>query len=137
MTTKDTTQSKLSQCDLEQFNGDMERYRTLNPQVIYTPGVQFLAERGEAFWLIDLIASYYGTPLMRQAIENDPRLETLHFWSLEVRPDGTATAAATADTGEPPFIRQEIPYTDFPLSEVRIWSGFDGRFWTLYLPSEH
>jgi len=48
-----------------------------------------------------------------------------------------AVLTAEADTGVKPFVTQEIPYTDFPLSEIAIWVGFDGSHWTLYLPSEH
>lgn len=129
---------QLTHHDLQQFTGNLERYRhSLNRRVIYTPGVKFLAERGEAYWLIDAIASYFGTPLMKRAIAADPRLETLQFWRLDVAKDQTAVLSARADSGVKPFITQEIPYTDFPLEYVDVWAGFDGDHWTLYLPTEH
>ncbi len=137
MTDTNNKTDNLTHADLAQFSGDMERFQTLNRHVIYTPGIQFLAERAGAYWLIDLIASYYGTPQMKQAMAADPRLETLHFWRLDVRSDQTAIVRARADSGEEPFITQEIPFTDFPLEYVDVWSGCDGHFWTLYLPSEH
>ena len=43
--------------DLRQFTGDLERYRTPNRSVIYTPGIAYLAEHAGAYWLIDAIAS--------------------------------------------------------------------------------
>lgn len=130
--------SKLTHNDLQQFTGDLERYRhSINKQVIFTQGVQFVAEKGEAYWLIDEIALSYGTNKMRQAIQRDPRLETLQFWCLKVRADRSARLTARADSGERPFINRRIPFTDFPMDEVDIWAGFDGRHWTLYLPSEH
>ncbi|MEZ6069473.1 MAG: hypothetical protein R3C10_04185 [Pirellulales bacterium] len=42
-----------------------------------------------------------------------------------------------ADSGERSFIVQHIPFTDFPLGEIDLWVAFDGRYYTLYLPSEH
>jgi hypothetical protein len=128
---------KLTHADLHQFTGDLQRYQhPLHPKVIYTPGVQFLAERGQAYWLIDAIASYFGSPQMEGAMAKDPRLASLQFWRLTVT-DGSALLIAEADAGEEPFIRQEIAFTDFPLDIVEIWAGYDGSRWTLYLPSEH
>jgi len=48
--------------ELRQFTGDLERFRhSLNRRVIYTPGVQHLAERTDSYWLIDVIASWIGS----------------------------------------------------------------------------
>lgn len=123
--------------DLNQFTGDMIRYtHPLNRRVIYTPGVRYLAQRAGAYWLIDAIASYFGSPPWNEAIKKDERLQDLQFWQLSVN-ESTAVLTAFADQGEPPFITQHIPYTDFPLEKIDIWAGFDGSHWTLYLPSEH
>jgi len=128
----------LTHDDLRQFSGDLDRYRhSLNKRVVYTPGVQFLAERGGAYWLIDAIASYFGSPKMAAATRTDRRLADLQFWRLDVRDDRSAVLTARADSGEQPFVTQEIPFTDFPLDQVEVWAGFDGTYWTLYLPSEH
>lgn len=127
----------LNQSDLRQFTGDSVRYRhPLNPKVIYTPGVQYLAENGGAYWLIDAIASYFGSMKMLKAMDHDSRIRSIQFWKLK-RTGDTAVLTAEADTGAPAFITQEITYTDFPLDEIEIWAGFDGSVWTLYLPSEH
>lgn len=127
----------LSESSLYQFTGDIIRYaHPLNRKVIYTPGVRYLADAGKAYWLIDAIASYFGSPEMNVAMAKDHRLKQMQFWRLEVN-DEKAVLLAEADAGEEPFIRQEIPYTDFPLKEIAVWAGFDGTYWTLYLPSEH
>lgn len=129
---------KLTHADLRQFTGDLERFRhSLNLQVIYTPGVKFLAERGEAYWLIDAIASYFGTEQMREAMQQDPRLRMMQFWRLEVGRKRSAVLTARADDDVEPFISQGVLWTDFPLDYVDVWAGFDGEHWTLYLPSEH
>ena len=123
---------------LSQFTGDLIRYRhSLNHRVIYTPGVQFLAERGGAYWLIDVIASYLTPQCIEQAARADERIADMHFWRLDVAEDRTALVTARADTGCDPFVSQQIPFTDFPLEFVSVWAAFDGEHWVLYLPSEH
>lgn len=127
----------LKSTDLQQFTGDVIRYRhPLNPKVIYTPGVQYVAENAGAFWLIDAIASYFGSMQMLKGMSRDSRLRSMQFWKL-TRYGDSAVLTAEADAGETPFITQEIEYTDFPLDEISIWAAFDGNVWTLYLPSEH
>ena len=124
--------------DLQVFTGSLMRFRHWpNRTVLYTPGVQYVAEKGEAFWLIDAIASHIGSPEFRTAAQKDDRIWHLHFWKLVVAEDRTATLKAVADSGELPFIEQAIPYTDFPLDSFDIWAGNDSRHWHLYLPSEH
>jgi hypothetical protein len=132
-----TSKHKLTHADLQQFTGELDRYyHPLKRRVIYTPGVRHLAQAGEAYWLIDAIASYFGSSQMIAAMRTDERLSRMQFWRLTVNA-GTGSLTAFADQGETPFIQQDISYTDFPLDHVDIWAGFDGRNWTLYLPSEH
>jgi hypothetical protein len=132
----------LTPQDLAAFTGDLDRYRHgLNRRVIYTPGVQYLAEAGGAYWLIDVIASWIGSPSFNKAVAADERIAHLHHWSLEVT-GNAGTVQARIEGQEPPFapqafITQEIPFTNFPLPEVHIWCGFDGENWTLFLPSEY
>jgi hypothetical protein len=33
--------------------------------------------------------------------------------------------------------RQEIPYTDFPLNSITLYSCWDGEHWVIMLPSEY
>lgn len=138
VTGKPKTEDSLTERDLQQFSGDLERYRhPLNRQVIYTPGVHFVAEKGQAYWLIDAIASWIGSEPFNEAAANDTRINAMHFWTFEKREDEPSILYAKADSPEEPFISQLIEFTDFPLPKIEIWAGFDGRHWTLYLPSEH
>lgn len=128
----------LTHADLRQFTGDLERFRhPLARGVIYTPGIRYLAERAGAYWLIDEIALAIAGGDVARAGRSDERVLSLHFWRLEVREDRSATLTARADNGVPPFVTRNIPWTDFPLDHVDVWAGYDGRHWTLYLPSEH
>lgn len=124
--------------ELRQFTGDLERDgHPLNRRLLYTPGVQFLAESAGAYWLIDAVASWLGTPEYRAAVTADCRVDDLHFWKLTVRENRSATLSARVDSDVNPFIVQEIPFTDFCLESIDLWCGFDGQHYTLYLPSEH
>ncbi len=124
--------------ELAHFTGDYERYRHgVNRSLIYTPAVRYLAEKAGAYWLIDAIASHVGSAAYRREAMRDPRLQYLHFWRLEVAEDGSAVLSARADSGQRPFVVQRVPFTDFPLDEIDLWVGYDGRHYTLYLPSEH
>ena len=90
----------------------------------YTEGVQYLAEKASAYWLIDLVASWCPHQSIRH--------EEFVVWTLTVKPD--RTAIATADDGNGHEIaRQHIPWTDFPLNEVSLYLTDD----TLLLPSEY
>lgn len=135
MTSTITPSSLLVQ--LRHFTGSERFYRhLLNRQVVFTEGVRFLAEQAEAFWLIDAIASYFGSPEMRAAMSSDPRLNSMQFWTLTVT-DGRGELEMEADADEPAAITQDVPFTDFPLDRIDIWAGYSGESWTLYLPSEH
>ncbi len=128
----------LTHADLQQFTGELGRFRhPLARRILYTPGVQFLAERGKAYWLIDAIALAIAGGEVAKAGRTDPSILCLHFWRLDVREDRSAELTARADSDVPPFITSGIPWTDFPLDHVDVWAGFDGEHWTLYLPSEH
>jgi hypothetical protein len=123
--------------DLRRFTGDEVRYRHPFGRVIFTEGVKYVADVAGAYWLIDAIASYFGSPKMSAAIARDERLAWMQFWKLHVDNEQRGKLVCQADAGEPASILQAIPYTDFPLELIEIWAAFDGRLWTLYLPSEH
>jgi hypothetical protein len=130
--------TRLSPTELAQFTGSTEWFRhSFNKAVIYTEGVRYLADRGKAYWLIDAIASHIGCPTFNKAAAKDDRIRLLHFWKLAVNRDQTALLTGTADSGEPPFIRQKILYTDFPLESVDVWAQNNGDGYTLMLPSEY
>lgn len=139
MTTKEQEKNGTPEIDLMQFwGGTQDRYQCgVNPRVLFSGGVRYLAEKANAYWLVDAIASYLVPDVLTPHIRKDRRIGYLHFWQLRVRNDQRAVLAAVADTGESPFIVQTLDYTDFPLSKADIWAGQSGDHWTLYLPQEH
>lgn len=129
--------------NLKNFRGTGRYYRHspfLFPYFHLTDGTEYLAEECEAFWLFDFIASHQATP----KILSHPKLQEIQFWSLKVK-DSSAVIACSWDSNEVVF-KEKIPYTDFPLDEVRIWVaplylGPDDieppKKWVAYLPGEH
>lgn len=52
-----TDEEILNRADLRQFTGSENFYRhALVRSILYTDGVQYVAETGGAYWLIDAIA---------------------------------------------------------------------------------
>ena len=118
---------------LAQFTGTTQFFRYWAGISFFTDGVKYLADEARCYWLLDAIGSYQA----ELAKNPDERLHELQFWTLTVNPDKSAVLTCIADKGEPPAVRQEIEWTDFPLPEIHIWLGFEGDKTIAYLPSEH
>jgi hypothetical protein len=110
--------------DLAMHTGTTRWFRHWSRRFTYTEGVQYLAEKAGAYWLIDLVASWCPHPSIKG--------EEFVLWTLSVKPDRTAVATADDGNGRE-LVRQDIPWTDFPLDEVRLYLTDD----TLLLPSEY
>jgi hypothetical protein len=111
---------------LSQFTGSQVFYRhALSAGCVYTEGVQYLAEAGSAYWLLDaILCPQPHHPAMRRA--------EFQVWTLNVQEDRSATLVCT-DGDDEQLYAHPISWTDFPLVAVTLW--FANR--TLYLPSEH
>jgi hypothetical protein len=109
--------------ELNQFTGTENYHKHWLGQIVYTDGVKYLVDKAEAYWLIDLIASYQPT------IKNVP----FQIWVLKVNADKNAEIVMHADANEPILVRQAIKQTTFPLDEIKLWL-IDG---VLILPSEY
>lgn len=104
--------------DLKQFTGT-EQYHRHFMGGLFTDGVDYMAENFGAYWLLDIIFSYQ-------------RKEPFQVWELKVEND-KGTVTMVEDTDCPILVRQEIPFTDFPLPYFKLWLC-DG---VLLLPSEY
>ncbi len=116
----------ITRNDLNQFSGTGEHYKHWLKVFTYTDGVKYLADRANAHWLIDAIASHQP-PLLR-----DEMLKEFQIWRLIVNEDKTAKLVCERDT-EDVVLTQDIPFTDFPLLEVKLF--LVAR--VLMLPSEY
>jgi hypothetical protein len=119
--------NRLTEGDLSQFTGTSQYYA--HPLgVVYTDGVQYMAEQGGGYWLIDLIAIWQFDP----RILSDPMLQQIQFWTLTVNDDRSALLICERDSDDV-AISQEIPFTDFPLKTLRLY--YQGG--VILLPSEY
>ena len=122
---------QITAADLRQFTGSEQYFRhSLARRVLYTEGVQFLAENAGAYWLVDKVA------IMQ--IEPKVRAQEFQVWKLRV--DG-GVATLTCDDGngdEGTIVHSEhISFTDFPLDGIDLWVEGAPEQPIILLPSEH
>ena len=100
---------------LAQHYGTMayHKFSIMFPNLVLTDGAKYLADSTGAYWLMNAIGSYQ-TECMK-----DKMLKDIQFWTFTVK-DGIGTIKCERDTGNVAFT-QEIPYTDFPLDEIKLY----------------
>jgi hypothetical protein len=117
--------------NMAQAIGTTKYIRHFSRQLVFTDGIEQLREDADCHWLVDAIASHQVKHKHRP----------FQVWELEVKPDNSAVLTMKEDTGWPVLVRQEIKYTDFPLSEITLWveEGYvdGGSCPVLLLPNEH
>jgi hypothetical protein len=119
--------------NLDHFTGTQEwhKFNILTPNYLLTDGALYVAENGNAFWLMDLIASYHTNPRVRAEY-----FQTWHFKRLSEDRENDAKVWAE-DGNYNRIASQLIPYTDFELSELKLFCIQSGKFWVILLPSEY
>lgn len=115
----------LSQ-NLKHFGGTEQYYKHWLG-LSYTDGVKYLADNAQCYWLIDAIGSH------QPRANRIHRLTEFQLWFLHVgnahefikpRGDNAAVLTCWEDTPTPetkPAIIQQIPITDFPLPEIKLY----------------
>jgi hypothetical protein len=89
-----------------------EHYYSYYFGIKFTDGVKYLAEACEAFWLIDIVASYQTDPKIKN--------EGFQVYKLKVNEDKSAVVEIS-DGNDNILATQEIEFTDFPLDEISLW----------------
>ena len=114
------------EAELRHFTGTQHYYRNFTG-LLYTDGIQYLAEQAGSYWLIDLVGSH------------QPKLLDARFqlWNLEVREDKSALVTMIEDIGQPIRVSQEISFTDFPLNEFSFYCIDGGDARVMMLKSEY
>jgi len=110
------------------FAGTEELHRHWLPGVTFTDGVRAMAEECEAYWLLDVIVSHQCDSRSRSKIPD----QAFQVWTLKVE-DGRGKVFVDDGNGCEPVLMQAIPFTDYPLDEIKIWF-VNG---TMMLPSEY
>jgi len=125
------------QSNLSGFTGteDYHAFSALCPKVVLTDGAYYLAETAGAFWLMDIIGSVYTAHPERKKFWD----EGFAVWTLKVE---NKKGVVTADDGNDNIVySQEIEFTDFPLSEMKLFVEIgetinEGEVMVVMLPSE-
>ena len=107
----DRTSRRLEE-ELRQFTSTQNYFKHF-PRLLYTDGIQHLAERAGCYWLIDLVGSY------------QPRLldTPVQIWEVAVNKDKSALVTIVEEEdGEPVKVSQTIPLTDFPLQNFSFYT---------------
>lgn len=115
--------------DLERFTGTTDYYKLTN-SVYLTDGTKYLADQANCYWLMDVIASHLA--MVRT-------YETFLVAVLHKNEKGEALFELVDDVPyRKRWARQEIEWTDFPLSEIKLYIGrVSETAYAIYLPSEH
>ena len=83
----------------------------------YTQGVKYIADEAGAYWLIDAICSHQNKTLLNKY----PNLKEFQIWRLEVELENNSGLLICEEDTDQPVLSQEIPYTDFPLEEIKFF----------------
>lgn len=117
--------TSLNAALLGKFTGTLHWYRhPLFRSVIYTDGVKYVADEGQAYWLIDEIAAaVIGEPCVSA--------EPFQVWTLKVAPNYSAVLSCEDGNYNLVYVKN-IDFTDFPLEEITLWYSNN----TILLPNE-
>lgn len=116
----------ITKIDLAQFTGTENWYRhPIARKILYTDGIQYLAEKAGAYWLIDEIAFNQSNPSLKN--------QEFQAWKLSVDLEKTTAILTCEDGNYKNLFTKKISYTDFPFDEIRIF--FNNN--VILLPSEY
>ena len=110
--------------ELQHFTGSEKCYRhPLFRKFAYTEGVQYLAEKAGAYWLIDYILSN----------QIDAQIKAVEFQAWKIKVNDDNSAMILLEDGDGNLVKEfKLEFTDFPLKEFTLWLYNN----TLLLPSE-
>ena len=115
--------------ELNNFSGT-ERYYRIMPNVLMTDGAKFVADNGEAYWLMTTIASY---------LPEFTEKETFIVATLQVTRTTTSShAILKLDDGNDNILAEQfIEYTDFQLDVIKLYACYTGDMWVIMIPREY
>ncbi len=125
-----TIQNTLTEADLAHFTGSEEYTRHgLMRNILISEGAKYVADKGGAHWLLDIIAS--------MQLDKKVRAEEFQVWQLNTfkkdNSDSHYGILICGDGNGNEVYRQKIGYTDFPLPEIKLYFVNN----VIHLPSEY
>ena len=110
--------------ELAQFIGAEHLYR-LTRRHLMTDGVKYLCDKAKCYWLMDAVASH-----LSWTYED-------HFAVARLVVTNQCASLTLDDGNDHIFASQLIPFTDFPLTTIKLYCCFDEDHWTIMLPTEY
>ena len=103
----------LSASDLDHFIGSEHWFQHgLVRTITFTDGAKYVADAGGAYWLLDEIA-------LAQKFNAAVKAEPFQVWKLAV---AERKGVLTCEDGNYNVVfTKEIPFTDFPLAEIKFY----------------
>ena len=111
--------------ELDGFTGTEQYYKSTFRKLNLTDGINFLRNKLNCYWLIDIIESVQN---LKEIQENKEFI----LWKIEVK-DGGFIVTSRSDTNSPILYKQKGGYTDFSLKEFEFYQIGD----VLLLKSEY
>jgi hypothetical protein len=118
--------------DLNQFSGSEQFFKHgVNHKLVYTEGVQYLAQQAKCYWLIDEIACVLFPQLLKKY--NDG------FYSIRLLVTNSTGVITVDDGNGNVHINHKINWTDFPISgkPVQFFLCESDKYYCLMLPGEY
>lgn len=117
---------QLTSSELSQFTGTENWYRhPMVHKMLYTDGIRYMMAKAGAYWLIDEVAFQQFHPRVKN--------EEFQVWTLKVNLDEPTAVLQCEDGNGRVLCSKTIPYTDFPLNEIKIFVSDN----VILLPSEN
>ena len=116
---------KFDPTQLSYFTGT-EKYYRISRRHLLTDGTKYLEEEAECFWMMDAIASH----LSEIGTED-------WFVLIRVQVTGDRAVMIYEDGNSREHARQEIPYTDFPMTSITLYACWNQENWVIMMPSEY
>jgi len=111
--------------ELAQFTGT-QGYTRITRRHLLTDGARYLADHAECYWLMDAVASHLD------------EIGTQDWFVLvRLELEGSMATLIYEDGNGHEHARQAIPFTDFPLQQIRLYACWDTEHWVIMLPGEY
>ena len=99
--------------ELKGFTGTQDYYKSTFGKLNLTDGMNFLRNKVNCYWLIDIVESV-------QHLNKIQENKEFILWKIEVK-DGGFIVTARSDTNTPILYEQKGIYTDFPLNKYEFY----------------
>ena len=118
--------------ELNNFTGSENFFKHgVNRNIIYTEGVQYLAEKARCYWLIDEIACVLLPHLLKEHFDE--------FYCIQLLVTDHSAIITIDDGNGNIYVNHKIKWTDFPITgePVKFFLCKSDKCYCLMLPTEY